>query len=186
MKPPIFVRTLSEEEYETLRQGLRSSDSFVLRRSQILLASARGEHPPRIAGNLGCGSQTVRNAIHGFNERGLDALKPGSSRPRHLRTAFDEQGARTLREILHQDPRNFGKEDTFWTLEYAAQVSFEQGITQRRVTGETSGPPSTGWGYAGSEPSAGSRAPIPNMPAKRGSRPADPTRSEPSRVGFGI
>lgn len=137
MKPPIFVRTLSEEEYETLRQGLRSSDSFVLRRSQILLASARGEHPPRIAGNLGCGSQTVRNAIHGFNERGLDALKPGSSRPRHLRTAFDEQGARTLREILHQDPRNFGKEDTFWTLEYAAQVSFEQGITQRRVTGET-------------------------------------------------
>jgi hypothetical protein len=30
-----------------------------------------------------------------------------------------------------------GKEDALWTLEYAAQVSFEQGITQRRVTGET-------------------------------------------------
>jgi hypothetical protein len=44
MKPPIFVRTLSEEEHEILKQGLRSSDSFVLRRSQILLASARGEH----------------------------------------------------------------------------------------------------------------------------------------------
>jgi transposase len=137
MKPPIFVRTLSEEEHEILKQGLRSSDSFVLRRSQILLASARGEHPPRIAENLGCGSQTVRNAIHAFNAHGLDALKPRSSRPRHLRTAFEEEGAKALREILHQDPRNLGKEDALWTLEYAAQVSFEQGITQRRVTGET-------------------------------------------------
>jgi transposase len=137
MKPPIFIRTLSKEEHEALKRGLRSSDSFVLRRCQILLASARGEHPPRIAETLGCGSQTVRNAIHAFNERGLDALKPGSSRPRHLRTAFDEEGAEALREILHQDPRKFGKEDTFWTLEYAAEVSFEQGITDRRVTGET-------------------------------------------------
>jgi transposase len=137
MKPPIVIRTLSKEEHEALKRGLRSSDSFVLRRCQILLASARGEHPPRIAETLGCGSQTVRNAIHAFNERGLDALKPGSSRPRHLRTAFDEEGAEALREILHQDPRKFGKEDTFWTLEYAAEVSFEQGITDRRVTGET-------------------------------------------------
>jgi transposase len=137
MKPPIVIRTLSKEEHEALKRGLRSSDSFVLRRCQILLASARGEHPPRIAETLGCGSQTVRNAIHAFNERGLDALKPGSSRPRHLRTAFDEEGAEALREILHQDPRKLGKEDTFWTLEYAAEVSFEQGITDRRVTGET-------------------------------------------------
>jgi transposase len=137
MKPPIVIRTLSKEEHEALKRGLRSSDSFVLRRCQILLASAREEHPPRIAENLGCGSQTVRNAIHAFNVRGLDALKPGSSRPRHLRTAFDEEGAEALREILHQDPRKFGKEDTFWTLEYAAEVSFEQGITDRRVTGET-------------------------------------------------
>jgi transposase len=97
----------------------------------------RRTHPPRIAENLGCGSQTVRNAIHAFNAHGLDALKPRSSRPRHLRTAFEEEGAKALREILHQDPRNLGKEDALWTLEYAAQVSFEQGITQRRVTGET-------------------------------------------------
>jgi hypothetical protein len=62
MKPPIFVRTLSREEREALEAGLRSSDAFVLRRCQILLASARGERPPRIAENLGCGSQTVRNA----------------------------------------------------------------------------------------------------------------------------
>lgn len=120
-----------------MEAGLRSSDAFVLRRCQILLASSRRERPPQIAQNLGCGAQTVRNAIHDFNNRGLDALKPGSSRPRHLRTAFDEEGAEALWEILHQDPRNFGKQDTFWTLQYAAQVSFEEGLTDRRVTGET-------------------------------------------------
>ena len=92
MKPPIFVRSLSKEEREALEAGLRSSDAFVLRRCQILLASARGERPPRVAENLGCGSQTVRNAIHEFDERALDALTPGSSRPREVHSAFDEGG----------------------------------------------------------------------------------------------
>jgi len=137
MKPPIFVRTLSKNERQELEAGLRSSDAFVLRRCQILLASARREHPPRIAENLGCGSQTVRNAIHSFNERGLDALQAGSSRPREVHAAFDQSGVETLREMLHQDPRIFGKEDSLWTLSMAAEVSFEEGITERRVSGET-------------------------------------------------
>ena len=137
MKPPIVVRTLSKEERQELEAGLRSSDAFVLRRCQILLASSRGEHSPRIANNLGCGQQTVRNAIHDFDERGLGALKAGSSRPREVHAAFDESATEALREILHQNPRNFGKGSTLWTLAMAAEVSFEEGITERRVTGET-------------------------------------------------
>lgn len=138
MKPPIFVRPLSQEEREALSAGLRSKDAFVLRRSQILLASSRGESPPRIAASLGCGSQTVRNAIHDFNQRGLDALEPGSSRPKRTRAAFDEQGAEQLREMLHRSPREFGYDTTsLWTLEMAAVVAFEKGLTQRRVSGET-------------------------------------------------
>ena len=137
MKPPIFVRTLSKEEREALESGLRSKDAFVLRRCQILLASARGEHSPRIAENLGCGSQTVRNAIHDFDERGLLALRAGSSRPKEVHAAFDEGEAESLREMLHHRPSEFGKEGTFWTLAMAAEVSFEEGITERRVSGET-------------------------------------------------
>jgi transposase len=137
MKPPIFVRTLSKEERQELEAGLRSSDAFVLRRCQILLASARRERAPRIAENLGCGSQTVRNAIHDFNERGLDALQAGSSRPREVHAAFDEGGIETLREMLHHRPSEFGKEGAFWTLAMAAEVSFEEGITERRVSAET-------------------------------------------------
>ena len=71
-----------KEGAQSSRGRVRSKDAFVLRRCQILLASSRGEHAPRIAENLGCGSQTARNAIHDFNERGLVALTPGSSRPK--------------------------------------------------------------------------------------------------------
>jgi transposase len=49
MKTPIFVRSLSEDERESLQKGLRSTDTFTMRRSQILSASSRGERAPRIA-----------------------------------------------------------------------------------------------------------------------------------------
>ena len=82
MKPPIFVRTLSADERKRLEAGLRSKDAFTLRRSQMLLASSRGDEVPQIAKNLGCGQQTVRDAIHDFNERGLDALVAGFLAPK--------------------------------------------------------------------------------------------------------
>jgi hypothetical protein len=41
MKPPIFVRELSEKERESLQAGLRSRDTFVMRRCQILLKTTR-------------------------------------------------------------------------------------------------------------------------------------------------
>jgi transposase len=137
MKPPIFVGTLSNDERKRLEAGLRSKDAFTLRRSQMLLASYRGNEAPQIAENLGCGQQTVRDAIHDFNERGLDALVAGSSRPKRTQAAFDEQSAEALREMLHRSPREFGKDSSLWTLEMAALVSFEQGLLKRRVSGET-------------------------------------------------
>ena len=105
MKTPIFVRSLSEKERETLQAGLRSKDAFTLRRSQMLLASSRGDEVPHIAENLGCGQQTVRDAIHDFNARGVDALAAKSSRPKRTRDAFDEQSAEALRGLLHRSPR---------------------------------------------------------------------------------
>ena len=137
MKSPIFVRPFSEEEREALEARLRSKNAFTVRRSQILLASSRRDEAPQIASNLGCGQQTVRDAIHDFNARGLDALVVKSSRPRRTREAFDEQSAESLRELLHRSPREFGHDSSLWTLEMAAQIAFEEGITQRRVSGET-------------------------------------------------
>ena len=103
----------------------------------MLLASSRGVEVPQIATNLGCAQQTVRDAIHAFNERGSDALEAGSSRPKRIHAAFDEQSAEALRELLHRSAREFGHDSSLWTLEMAAEVAFEEGLTQRRVSGET-------------------------------------------------
>lgn len=137
MKTPIFVRSFSEGEREALQAGLRSKDTFTMRRCQALLASSRGEYAPKIAKILGCGQQTVRDAIHDFNARGVDALAAKSSRPRRTRDAFDEESAEALRGLLHRSPREFGRETSLWTLSMAAEVAFEERITQRRVSGET-------------------------------------------------
>jgi transposase len=138
MKRPIYVRPLSGAERETLEAGLRSPDAFTLRRCQILLASDRGENAYQIARNLGCNPQTARNAIHEFNEKGLsEALRRSSHRPHRVHRAFDAQGAEALRAMLHRSPREFGKDSSLWTLAMAAEVSFEEGLTKERVSGET-------------------------------------------------
>src|SRR5712692_2018369 len=137
MKHPVYVRPVTDAERAQVVAGLRSSDAFVHRRAQILLASARGEQAPQIAHHLGCNPQTVRNAIAAFNARGLAALRKGSSRPHRFRVAFDADRGDQLRALLHQSPRTFGKPTSLWTLELAAEVSFEQGVIPQRVTGET-------------------------------------------------
>jgi transposase len=137
MRPPIYVRPLTDAERGQVEAGLRSAEAFTLRRSQIVLASARGEPVPVIARQLGCGDQTVRNAIHAFNGRGLAALRPGSRRAKTIRRAFDAAGAERLRALLHQSPRTFDKPTGRWTLALAAEVSFEQGLIPERVSDET-------------------------------------------------
>lgn len=137
MKPRVQIRELTADERGTLERGLRSSESFVLRRSQILLASARGEGVPQIAQALSCDEQTVRNAIHAFNREGVAALQVRSSRPLRTREAFDDEAAEQLKAMLHQSPRAYSKPTSVWTLELAAVVSYEQGLTDELVSDET-------------------------------------------------
>jgi transposase len=137
MRPPIFVRPLSEEERQALEKGLHSPDAFVLRRCQIVLASARGERAPRIAAYLGIDDQTVLDALHAFNASGLACLQKQSARAHRTRLVFAPEQAERLRALLHRSPRDFGKSSSLWTLEWAAEVSVAEGIVPTRVSGET-------------------------------------------------
>jgi transposase len=135
MRPPIFVRSLSQDEREQIEAGLRSSEAFVLRRSQILLASARGEAVPSIARSLSCDEQTVRNAIHAFNQQGLAALTAGSSRPHHLPTALKEDvTADMFKAVLHRPPRDFGFQTSLWTLDLLVKQCVRLGWMPREVS----------------------------------------------------
>jgi transposase len=130
----MYVRPLSAAEQGGLEAGLRSADAFTLRRSQILLASHRGQRPSEIARNLCCVTQTMRNTIRAFQRSGLACLQQQSSRPKTIHVQFDQQKCEALRALLHQSPRIFGKKSSSWTLHLAAQVCQETGLTSHQVS----------------------------------------------------
>ena len=136
MKPPLFVRELSDADRRALHAGLRSREAFTLRRAQILLASAAGQRPARIAAQVGCAVGTVHNTIHAFGKEGAGCLDEKKRGPKGARPILDEAKADPLKGILHQSPRRFGKARGTWTLGLLADVAFEQQLTPRRLSHE--------------------------------------------------
>jgi len=137
MKPPLYVGPLSSKHRRRLEAGLRSRDGFELRRCQILLASARGERPSVIAAQVGCGNQTVRNAIRAFRADPEGCLRAGSSRPKSAAPTLDETACERMRAILHESPRSFGKSTSLWTLRLVAETCFTLGVTSHLVSVES-------------------------------------------------
>jgi DDE superfamily endonuclease/Winged helix-turn helix len=136
-RAPLFVRPLTLTEQQELDANLRSSDAFVLRRAQIILASARHERVAEIALRVGCCRQAVRDVIHAFTTRGLAVLQRALPRTHTISRCFDSAGAQALHALLHRPPRDFAKPTGVWTLELAAEVAYAQGLTIWRVSGET-------------------------------------------------
>jgi transposase len=128
---------MTKKEKQAMQAGIRSKDAFIIRRSQIVMASERGQKAIEIAKALGCDDQTVRNVIKGFNQEGIAVLQEGSRRPHNIQAAFSTKGVEQLKEILHQSPRNFGKRTSLWTLELAAEVNYKNELIKERVSGET-------------------------------------------------
>ena len=137
MKPPLFVRDLSDAERTALRNGLRSPEAFTLRRSQILLASADGQRPAPIATTLGCATQTVRDAIRAFHADGLGCLRPRSKAPKTTHPVWPRDRDEDLKALLHQSPRTLGQPTSLWTLDLVARVCHEKGWTPRVLSPET-------------------------------------------------
>jgi len=136
MPAVLYVRDLTHDEHRALKAGLRSPDAFALRRCQILLASAQRLSPARIAEHLGCCSQTVRNTIRAFHEKSLACLEPESSRPKSAQPLLGPAQRESFLELLHQSPRAFGKQQSFWTLDLLGAVCVEVGLLPRPVTRE--------------------------------------------------
>jgi transposase len=133
----MYIRAVSPAEQAGIEAGLRSPNAFTLRRSQILLASKRGQRPSEIARNLGCAVQTVRNTLHAFEEDGVSSLKQQSSRPKTIHAEFDQPKCEALRAVLHQSPRTYEKDTSVWTLALAAQVCEGLGLTSHQMSIET-------------------------------------------------
>ena len=136
---PIFARELTEQERRILEQGLRSSSAFTVRRCQMLLSSAAGKTANRIAAELHCSGQGVREVIHAFEEEGVDCLQEKSHARQEPQSAFDEAGRHRLREVIRQSPRRFGHETSVWTLALLAETCEREGIASRSVNADNVG-----------------------------------------------
>ena len=137
MKPPLFIRPLTEDEQQQLEAALQTPEAFTLRRAQYLLASARGMIPRQIAATYGGSQQSVRNVIRAYHTFGLEALKPQSRRPQSVHPQLEGEKLERLQHILHQSPRCYGKQRSLWTQTLLAQVAYEEGLTAQQVSHET-------------------------------------------------
>jgi transposase len=136
MKAPLFVRPLTDDERQALRQGLRAPDAFTLRRCQVLLHSARGQTPAQVAAAVGLSAQAVRDALRAFAAEGLACLRRKPPVPKRPKAAWDRRHDEDLKELLHRSPRDFGKPTSLWTLALAAEVCHERGWTERALSAE--------------------------------------------------
>jgi transposase len=135
---PLYARPLTDEEREVLRQSLKSSNGFRVRRAQMLLMSADEQlKVAEIGRRVGCQGQAVRQAIHAFHREGLRFLEPKAKGNPTDRRALDDAAREQLRDLIRHSPRELGYDTSLWTLDLLAQACFEQGLTARWVTGET-------------------------------------------------
>lgn len=75
--------------------------------------------------------------IHAFHQRRTRALVRGSSRPKTAQPLLGAEHQERIREILHQSPRTFGKATSLWSLPLLSEVLCEQGLTSRKLAGES-------------------------------------------------
>ena len=137
MKPPLFIRPITDDERMQLEADRRTADACHVRRAQSVLASARGLSPHPIAPLGGGAVQTVRNLLHALNEQGVAGVARQSNRPKTIEPALDAANCERLQHILHQSPRLYAKPTGVWTLVLAAEVCYEQGITERVLSDES-------------------------------------------------
>jgi len=115
VKPPRFVRSLSEGQQQEIEELFRHGpDARTRRRAQAIRLSAKGFRVPQIAEILGCNPQSVHNWLSAFEEGGCQALfdKP---RPGCPPKATPDYRARLV-EVVKTGPKEFNYPFTVWTV----------------------------------------------------------------------
>lgn len=133
----LYVGRLTEKEIKSLKQGLRSSSAFTVRRCQIVLKSSQWQTPRQIAQQLGCSDQTVRQAIRAYQQTGLACLQEKSHARRNQEPSIKEAGTDRLKELIRLSPRTFGYETSVWTRSLLAEMLHQEGHTAYQVSPST-------------------------------------------------
>jgi hypothetical protein len=109
MKPPLFIRPLTDAERRQVAAARRTADACRGRRAQSVLASARRLSPQPIAQLVGCSVHTVRHVIPAFNTQGVEGLEKQANRPKTVEPVLDAATCERLQHFLQHAPRLYGK-----------------------------------------------------------------------------
>jgi len=116
MAEPVRARRLTDQEGQRLQQIVRRGKhgSVRVRRAMIIMASASGTLVPAIARLVAADEDTVRDVIHLFNQKGLDALDPqwAGGRPRLI----SNEAIQVIVTAATTRPGKLGQPFTRWSL----------------------------------------------------------------------
>jgi transposase len=133
MARPVRARRLTDEEGRALLRIVRRGrhGTIKVRRAMMILASASGNTNETIAALVAADPDTVRDVIHAFNDRGLEALEPkwAGGRPRRI-TPGDEA---YILKVARTRPRKLGRPFTHWSLRKLADYLSHPPAGVRRV-----------------------------------------------------
>jgi transposase len=125
----IRVRDLSPEEGEKLRRIVRhGQDAIEFKRAQVILASAQGFTPPKIALVALMSEDYIRELIRAFNESGLAMLKPkwGPGRP----SRFTDEHRKGLVALATSRPKDLGLPYAEWSLGRLREEAIKREIVE--------------------------------------------------------
>lgn len=123
----IRVREINDEEGNKLRRIVRHHQSAIeVKRAQVILASAQGFTPPKIAVIALMSEDYVRTLIKEFNLHGFKMLQPkwGPGRP----TRFTEEQRKGLVALALSHPKDLGLPYTQWSLSRLREEAMQRGV----------------------------------------------------------
>jgi DNA-binding NtrC family response regulator/tetratricopeptide (TPR) repeat protein/transposase len=132
MFQPLFVRPLTPEEREGLRQFTESACKEEAVRARVILSSAEGKTAIEISNSLGSHPTNIKKWIRKFNIEGLDGVSAkkrgpqGGPRPKFSKVQTDE-----LLRLASINPVEAGYGFKEWSPQKLATAAMERGIVDR-------------------------------------------------------
>jgi len=132
MFQPLFVRPLTRDEREGLKQYSKASNKEQAVRAGVILLSAEGKTAAEISQFFGSHTANIKKWIKKFNTDGLPGISPkkrgpqGGPRPNFTAAQIEE-----LLSLSHERPGDLGYEFKEWTPQKLATAAIDRGIVER-------------------------------------------------------
>ena len=130
MATRLQLRSLTDNEYQTLRRITRKSQDAIARgRAGVILLAASGMTPSEIADSHHYHVTYIRKIINAFNRDGLSSLNAryGIGRPR----IFNDEICARIIETALTPPDKLSYPFTHWSLDKLRRCLIDQGVISR-------------------------------------------------------